>query len=204
MKDYYHSNHKKIRGWKRRIRQIDVWGEGIKKPYLKFFNETGDYTYDRCTLYPFYALEKRHPPLWFYKLIIAKFIAAHKEWEKIFNDLNIAYDLQIWLYDPSYIRSEIICRKVEKKGDIIMYAWESKLKKTFPYGQFALNNVDLKQFEWVLTDEELVTFESELEDEGFTADELLADGYVKKDSGENGFYYAKRIGDLWIGRKKRT
>jgi hypothetical protein len=194
-------NRKKIRGWKRRIKQLDEWGKHIKQPYLKHFKDVGDYTYERCFLYPFYTLEKRQPPIWFYKLIIAKFIMAYDEWEKIFNDLGIPYDLQLWIYDPNFMWSEIICRRVENKGDRISYSWESGSNRYLPYSKFA-DNDSLKKFEWISADEEVIIFESELENEDFTAEDLITDGYIKKDSGEHGFNYAKRIGDLWIGRKK--
>jgi hypothetical protein len=198
------SHYKKIRGWKRRIKQIEVWGEQIKQPYLKSFNEPGDYTYDRCFLYPFYVLEKRQPPLWFYKRIVAKFVLAYSEWEKIFNDLNVPYDLQLWIYDPNYMWSEILCRRVKNTGDRIGYSWESELNKPFPYKKFSKNDVGLKQFEWLLADEQAVVFENELEDDKITADELIGRGYVKKMHAEHGVYYAKRLGDVWVGRKKKA
>ncbi|MGN6179296.1 MAG: hypothetical protein ACTHNW_08950, partial [Mucilaginibacter sp.] len=103
----YLPKRKKIRGWKRRIVQLDCWGEWINNPHLNYFEISG-YTYKRCTLYPFYMLEKRHPPLWFYKLIIAKFVIAYKNWLPELNKTGISYDLMIWLYDPAYIRSEIV------------------------------------------------------------------------------------------------
>ena len=175
-------DRKKIRGWKRRVKHISAWGEFIKQPYLKNFNKVGDYTYERSIIDPFYRFVKRQPPLWFYKIIITKFIFAYYEWKKAFDELGIPYDLQVWLYEPAYIRSKIICYAVKNNGDKITFAWESDTQKPFPYYKFANNDNSLKQFEWLLTDDELVSFESELEDEDFTAQDLLADGYVKKDS----------------------
>lgn len=203
MKQYYlNPNRKKIRGWKRRIKHINAWGEYIKQPYLKSFNKAGDYTYERNIIDPFYRLLRRQPPLWFYKLIINKFVNAYFEWEKAFNELSIPYDLQIWLYDPQFIQSEIICYAVENKGDRARYAWSADEQKPFPYDKFSIDDALLKRFEWLLFDDELVTFENELKDEDFTSEDLLAGGYVKKETDENVCYYAKRIGDIWVGRLK--
>ena len=203
MKNSYSASRKKLRGWKRRIKQIEAWGEHIKQPDLKYLNSGGNYTYDRCILYPFYTLEKRQPPLWFYKLIISRFIAACFEWDKTFKDMDIAYDLQLWVYDPSFMWSEIICYRVEKPGDKARYDWEPGSQKAFPYAKFAKDDADLKKFEWLLTDEELVTFENELEDENYTAEDLIKDGYIKKIHNEYGAYYSKRTGDMWVGRLKK-
>ena len=204
MKDYHSKNRKKIRGWKRRIKQINAWGKHIKIPYLQYFNKAGDYTYERCFLYPFYVLEKRQPPLWFYKLMIAEFVTACSEWDKVFKALNVPYDLQIWIYDPSYMWSEIICRRVEKVGDRSCYAWEAAINKPFPFAKFSTANSGLENLEWILADEETIIWENELEEYNSTVEELLNEGYIKKDSGENGFYYAKKIGDLWVGRMKKS
>jgi len=63
----YNPKRKKIRGWKRRVRQVERWGELIKEPYLKHFvSDTGRHTYERCYLSPFYRLDKLQPPLWFF------------------------------------------------------------------------------------------------------------------------------------------
>jgi len=196
------ANRKKIRGWKRRIKKINSWGEHIKRPELKYFNKPGDYAYERCFLSPFYVLEKRQPPLWFYKLILAKFIYAYFEWEKAFEKLNVPYDLQLWIYDPNYMWSELLCRRVENAGERRGYSWESELHKEFPYAKFSQNNDILKKFEWLLADEQSVVLESELEDDQITPDELINDGYIKKTHVQHGIYYAKRLGDVWVGHKK--
>jgi len=195
-------DRKKIRGWKRRIKHINAWGEYIKQPYLKSFNNPGDYTYERSIISPFYRLVKRQPPLWFYKLIITKLANAYLDWKKIFNELGIPYDLQIWLYDPKFIQSEIIGYVVENKSDRARYRWSEEEQKPFPYHKFSTDDTLLKKFDWLLFNDELVTFESELEYEDFNAEDMLAEGYVKKESDKHGYYYAKRIGDRWVGRLK--
>lgn len=189
----YNSNHKKIRGWKRRIRQIDRWGEYLKQPNIEWFKrKDARHTYERCYLSPFYRLDKRHPPLWFYKLIIAKFIVAYCEWEKAFDELAIPYDLQIWLYDPSYIQSEIICYKMQEHGEQMELGWQSTELKPFPFEKFASKEYNLNDFEWVLAEENNVIWEDDLDYAEFTLDKAVADGYIKKES-EDGQVYMHNV-----------
>jgi hypothetical protein len=199
----YKGNRKKIRGWKRRIRQVDTWGEWLKEPNTKWFaRENGRHVYERCYLAPFYRLDKRQPPLWFYKLIIAKFLAAYSFWEKVLDELGLPYDLQIWLYNPSYIQSEIIAYRMQEHGEHMKLSWESDILKPFPYDKFASKTYDLHDFEWVLADEAHIHFEDDFDYAEFTREDLLADGYVRKVQGDGEAYYTKRIGDEWIGRRK--
>jgi len=200
---YFNSQKRKIRGWKRRIRQINQWGERIKTPHLSYFvKEEGSHTYDRCIIYPFYTLEKRHPPLWFYKLIISKFIEAYFEWEKVFSKINLPYNLQLWLYDPAYMWSLITCYKMNAEGEKKSFVWESTLEKAFPYDKLACPLYDLEQFEWILADDANIVFEDDLDIEETTVEELIADGFERKTQGENEIYYTQRVGDIWIGRLK--
>jgi len=182
---------------------LDTWGESIQQPYLAYFkwNENGN-TYERCYLSPFYNLDKRHPPLWFYKLILSKFFSAYKKWQKTFDALDLPYDLQIWLYNPGYIRSEIISYRMSAAGEQKQFVWESDFEKLFPYSKFNSPNYDLKKFDWILADDAIVHFESDLEYADFTEDELLEDGFIKKVQNNDEIYYSKRIGDIWIGRRK--
>jgi len=201
----FYQQRKKIRGWKRRVRHLDRWGEHIKQPHTEYFlTERGRHTYERYTVSPFYNLVKRHPPLWFYKLIIAKLVTAYSEWQKTFDNLDLPYDLQLWLYDPAYIRSEIICYKMQQHGEQMRFSWESDLSKPFPYEKLGSKQYNLHDFEWILADDAHVHFEDDFEDADFTAEDLLADGYVRKEQGNGMVYYAKRFGDIWIGRSKDT
>jgi hypothetical protein len=146
--------------------------------------------------------ERRHPPLWFYKLIIAKFIKAYEVWEQQFEQLNIPFDLMLWIYDPAFIQSEIIAWKVEEPGTRKRFVYESQLNKPFPYKKFESKSCNLHDFDWILADDELIHFEDDFEDADFTLEDLLADGYIRKVQRGNQVYYSKRIGDIWIGRRK--
>lgn len=199
----YNSQKKKIRGWKRKIRQLNQWGENIKQPNVAYFlSENSRHIYQRCYLSPFYHLYKQQPPLWFYKLIIDKFITAFYSWDQLFKRLNVPYDLQLWLYNPSFISSEIICHKMKDYGEVKRFTWESDLIKEFPYEKLKIAGHDLYQFDWILADDAHVHFEDDFEYSDFTATDLLDDGYVKKVQNDSVAYYTKRVGDIWIGRQK--
>jgi hypothetical protein len=203
MSHYRNPLKKKIRGWKRRIRQVEQWGESIKQPYLNYFvSDHGSRTYERCYLRPFYSLDKRHPPLWFYKLILSKFVNAYFEWEKVFAKLGQPYDLQLWLYDPAYIRSEIICYKMDEGGERKRFVWEADHPSPFPHDKFASPLYDLRQFDWIQSEDADIFFEGDLEFEETTAEILLADGYRAKVQQGTEVYYAKKVGDIWIGRRR--
>jgi hypothetical protein len=202
---YYIPKRRKIRGWKRRVKQVDRWGDLIKQPNTEWFKrESTKHMYERCFLSPFYLAEKRHPPLWFYKRIISKFITAYEAWAKDLTKLEMPFDLMLWIYDPAFIRSEIISWKVEEAGQQKRFVWESESEsdKSFPYQRFDSPLYDLHQFEWTLADDENIHFEDDFEDADFTAADLLAGGYIKKVQGSGEVYYAKRLGDIWIGRYK--
>lgn len=198
----YNSKRKKIRGWKRRVRQVERWGEDIKHPDLTWFEQTG-YTYERCTLYRFSTRENRQPPLWFYKRIISKLVYAYRNWTKVFTNMGINYDLQIWLYDPDYIRSEIICYETDTPGETIRLDSEVPANKPFPYNKLADNNYDLNQFDWGIAKDENVCEEYQFENGDFTADDLLKDGYELKFKEDGAKFYIKQFGVIWIGRRKR-
>ena len=203
MKEYYTGIKKKIRGWKRRVRQVEEWGEDIKEPIIDWFIQpTTRDIYRRCNISPFYNATKRHPPIWFYKIIIEQFIVAYKHWKQKFDELGVPYDLQLLIYDPAYIKSEIACWKVGELNQRIKYSWESSTIKAFPYKTLGSKLYNLHDFEWILADDEHVHFESDFEYADFTAEELLNEGNIKKVQGDDEVYYSYRHGDIWIGRYK--
>jgi hypothetical protein len=140
--------------------------------------------------------------MWFYKLIIAKFLTVMDHWSDVFIERDKLYDLEFSLYDPSFIRSELNCWEVAEQGKQKRFAWESDFKKPFPYQKFASPMYNLFDYEWILAEEENIIFQSDIDDDDLDVNEYLADGYIKKVQGENEVYYAQRIGDIWIGRRK--
>ena len=200
---YLDPNKWKIRGWNRRLRFLHFWGGWILTPDLKNWHSSDDYIYERYKIYPWYRFGKhRQPPLWFFKELIKQFVGAYDNWDKIFKERKEPYDLFVGIYNPHFILSKVECRRMEENGDKYEYWPFSKVNKPFPFDKFQSNAYDLTKFDWELCIEEDVIFESEFEDSETNEQVLLSKGYEKREN-QHGVYFAKRIGDVWMGRKKK-
>ncbi|MEW4369376.1 hypothetical protein [Paenibacillus kandeliae] len=105
------TNKKKIRGWKRRVKQIEQW----KQRYLQLdMDYIASYHRDYVKLWidPFYRLERSNPPVWYVRLLLAAMMEVYHNWDQQMKQLNEPYDLNIWLYHPHFIHSQIVvaCR----------------------------------------------------------------------------------------------
>ena len=124
-------------------------------------------------------------------------------WDRMFSNLNLPYDLQLWLYDPAFIRSEIICYKMEEDQQKT-FVWQSEKVKAFPFDKLSIKLHDLTAFDWTPADDAEVIFENDLEDYGYTENQLLTKGFIKKIQNKTQVFFSKKIGDIWIGRRKST
>jgi hypothetical protein len=114
--------------------------------------------------------------------------------------------LQIWLHEPSTIRSEVVCARVEVPGEKRdNYYRRSKNEKSFPHRKWASDAYDLNKFNWKLYDYEDLRFKraEELDDEEIS--ELIKHGYVEEQiemNNQNDIMYSKKTGYVWVGRLK--
>lgn len=101
------ANQKKIRGWKRRVKQIEQW----KKRYIELDMEElerNQRDYVKLWIDPFYRLTRRNPPLWYARLLLAAMIEVYQSWSRQMSGFNEPYYLKIWLYHPHFINSQIV------------------------------------------------------------------------------------------------
>ncbi|WP_411346228.1 hypothetical protein ACE3MZ_09700 [Paenibacillus sp. WLX1005] len=105
------TNTKKIRGWKRKVKQIEEW----KQRYIKLdMDYITSYQRDYVKLWidPFYRLDRRNPPGWYARLLLAAMMEVYYSWDDQMKQLQEPYYLKIWLYAPHFINSQIVvaCR----------------------------------------------------------------------------------------------
>lgn len=201
------SNKKKIRGWRRRIKQIDQWKQRfIDLDMEEMFRSNRDYV--KLWIDPFFRLTRRNPPIWYSRLLLEAMIEVYQSWYEQMQRLNEPFYLKIWLYHPNFIHSQIV---VAFRDCLHFYDntfEKSNDKKAFPsqlYGKIA----GLQDFKWELA----------LESEYYRLAELQADvsmglrtdksieviknkaykhEIVKVSTGEDTVYSVK-LGDVWLG-----
>jgi hypothetical protein len=195
-------NKKKIRGWKRRIKEIDRWFEAYKMPDLDRFKARGE-AYVKIRISPWNLVCERVPSNWYFRLIARKLVLIHDLWKDIFESEQIPYDLQIWLNYPNTIRSQIVCAKVDSYGETRDDYYRKSVRNEMLPQMWADSMQELKKFSWQQYDDEDFAFKNlqyldkqeieELLGLGFKEDEIIIDGVEDT-------RYSKKVGNVWIGR----
>lgn len=201
------SNKKKIRGWRRRIKQIEQWKQRfIDLDIEELLRSNRDYV--KLWINPFFRLTRRNPPMWYSRLLLEAMIEVYQAWYQQMKTLNEPFYLKIWLYHPNFINSQIV---VAFRDCLHFYDntfEKSNDKKAFPsqlYGKFP----NLHNFKWELALESEYYSLSELQDDvglGFRTNKSIEaiknKAYkretVKISTGED-TVYSVRLGDVWLG-----
>ncbi|MBP1905193.1 hypothetical protein J2Z32_001821 [Paenibacillus turicensis] len=201
------SNKKKIRGWRRRIKQIDQWKQRfIDLDMEEMFRSNRDYV--KLWIDPFFRLTRRNPPIWYSRLLLEAMIEVYQSWYQQMKRLDEPFYLKIWLYHPNFINSQIV---VAFRDCLHFYDntfEKSNDKRDFPsqlYGKIA----SLQDFKWELALESEYYRLTELQEDvtmGLRTDKSIEaiknkaykDETVKLSTGEDTVYSVK-LGDVWLG-----
>lgn len=97
----------KIRGWKRRVKEIERW----QADYINLDTQALDEN-DRCYAKlwncSLYAMRPYTLPFWYQRLIVQSLIAIYDSWKKTLDKRNEPYYLKIWLFEEDLIRSQVV------------------------------------------------------------------------------------------------
>ncbi|MED1472695.1 hypothetical protein [Bacillus salipaludis] len=208
---FYHSEKKKIRGWKRHKRKIERWKQDVIDLDSDYFSEY-QRTYTKLWIHPFFALIRRNPPQWYNRLLLEAMIDVYLAWHQKMKAENEDFYLKIWLYDPRFIESQIV---VAYRDCLGFYEHTFELrpnKKEFPYDKFYSLKNKLEKFEWQLhIDSEYFTDNDlkEYIEEGLmteTESSQIIQKAFKTLRIENEFggvlQYSLDKGDVWVGTLK--
>jgi hypothetical protein len=199
------ANKKKIRGWKRRIKRIETWFENYRTPNISQFDSAGEY-YIKIWIDPFYRLTKRNPPLWYFRKILDKLDLMYDEWSKKFQDHSKPFDIQIWLIEKEYVRTELECIQVEMSGDLREELFiRSTENRNFP-PHFNSEIFKIGNYNWQLYKDEIYMFEKAHQLTETDMNDLLEEGFVEDiyqaGTEEQQRRFVKQIDYVWVGRKK--
>lgn len=102
------SNRKKVRGWKRRIRQLERLRLAHRELDVEALRQGRGVYYVKIWLDPWSRLVPRNPPHWFRRRILAAFIDVLDAWRERLEAAGEPYYLALWLFDPDFHRSQVV------------------------------------------------------------------------------------------------
>jgi len=201
------SNKKKIRGWKRRVKQIDQW----KLRYIELNMgqlKANQRDYVKLWIDPFYRLTRRNPPVWFFRLLLAAMVEVYHSWHQTLKQLDEPFYLKIWLYHPNFIQSQIVAAFRECLHFYDHTFDENNESKAFPIHIFR-NTDALDQFKWELYKDSDYYWLSQLQEDielGWRTEKeieaIKAKAYhlesVELGNGMDTLLHVK-VGDVWLG-----
>ncbi|MFB9326192.1 hypothetical protein ACFFSY_09735 [Paenibacillus aurantiacus] len=204
-------NKKKVRGWKRRIREVDMWKNNYLHLDIEELNRT-QRKYLKIWLDPWNRLVKRTPPVWFSRIILQALLDVYNAWYKKLKATGEPFYLKIWLYSPNFVHSQVVCAV----GDALNYYDDTfdkgTVRKEFPTKFSNLPNIE--SLEWELCLDSITYWDSELKEniaEGYETissynnivQRSYASGQMKLSYG-NDTYYKIKVGDVWLGSLNAT
>jgi hypothetical protein len=212
LKEFYHSKKKKIRGWKRHKRKIELWKQNAINLNIDLIRKHHR-DYVKLWRYPVYSIHRTNPPVWYSRLLLEAMIEVYFEWyEKMINEDNDFY-LKIWLYEPNFIKSQIV---VAYKDCLNFYdnTFEKRLLcKKFPVHKYAFLAEKLARFDWELCIEADVYWSNDLEENvklglsrEYEVNEIIRQSYRMDKieyNNETTYAYCVDVGDVWVGTLKR-
>lgn len=199
-------NLSKIRGWRRRVRQLDQWLEKFQQPDLNGLNQYFD-AFVKIWIDPWYRLQKTNPPLRYFHLILDRFSIMYDRWQTAVSQAPFDTDLQLWIFEKNYIESELVCARVDTSGELRNnYFDPCPEKRSFPASKFDGKGFLSEEWNWTLfyasnhyfakmdslSDKEI----QNLLDNGF-AEEIVFPGQKMEDR-----HFSKPYDYVWVGRKK--
>lgn len=100
-------NKKKIRGWKKLLRRIEIWkNSNIMLDLNALENYKRDYL--KITIDPWYRLVKRNPPVWYQRYLVDALCDIYLNWENEIKKVRDEFYLKMWLFEKNIINSQIV------------------------------------------------------------------------------------------------
>lgn len=101
------SNRIKVRGWKRRIRQLERFRLAHRELDVEALRLDGRH-YVKIWLDPWSRLVPRNPPHWFRRRIVAVFLDVLGAWRERLEAAGEPYYLELWLFHPDFHDTQVV------------------------------------------------------------------------------------------------
>ncbi len=150
-------NYKKIRGKKRRIKQIQKWKEQNFNIELNKFN----FAHVKIKVSPWSRnFAKGSPPLWYRRLILSAMFEIYHNWKNQLIEMREPFYLKIWLFHPRFSNSQVVAgirERIDWYENI--FAIPDNQDQPFPYQEYASNRYNLHDMAWELRIDDIMHWE---------------------------------------------
>lgn len=192
------SNRKKVRGWKRRLRELERFREGYRSIDFDLLRRN-ELAYVKLWLSPWSRLVPRDPPVWFRRRVLAAFLDVLHSWHRALEAAGEPYYLRLWLFDPRFHRTQVVAAI----GSRIRY-YETLFApaggaRALPPPQYRDAAYDLTGLEWEPCLDTDVLLEEDAADERDLARIRLRASRVEHASWGQPLFLFDR-GLVWLGR----
>jgi hypothetical protein len=211
---------KKIRGYKRRLRQIENWRLNNLQLNLDYLKKN-QRDYVKFRIYPWnpVAMSINHIPFprgEVKKRIIESFMDIYNSWKKQLEKIGEPYYLKIWLFEPDFWNTQVVCAI----GDALHFYDQTFYKpdtaknlRIENYGKIAGRLIDYTWdfhfSEYELFENEYIDKEQYKSEEEFLSSKRWFDNELKKPhrvveikyEGKSDRIYWIKTGTVWIGEK---
>lgn len=200
-----------IRGHKRIWKNIEAW----KEKNSRISAEQTDREYVKIWIYPYfdYAFSNSdllEPKGETRRRILSGLLDIHDAWKKELDTLNQPYYLKIWLFEPRFSRSQVVCAVGESAGFYGNTFFKPESQRSFPLQNYGNLQNRMKELSWEhALDEIWIDNNSIGHPEDFVSDaeyyanrrwvkRKLAGPHRTEAYGSEETCYIK-VGDVWIG-----
>lgn len=209
---------KKIRGHRRIWNKVENWRKANLKLDLEYLKQN-ERDHAKIWVHPFSGItltnsQNPEPKAETKKRILNGLIDIYESWKNQLEELNEPYYLKIWLYEPRFSKSQVVCafgNSIDFYNTSFNSPENPKEFKTESYGNIKNR---LENFKWEnhLDQEFLFSidlgnpedYENEKDywEEQKWFNDRLKKKYIKETLNDKTESYSFEIGEVWIGENK--
>ena len=193
------SNIKKVRGWKRRIRQAEQWRRFEGELDLDHLRQFGS-TYAEISFAPW---RRREPPFWYRRILLQHLIDIYHDWEQqLPREFGNAFYLRLWLFHPKFHSSQVVAAVGESVEDYQHRFPQALGLRTTPLPEYQGPGYNLSDFEWrpCIDEDHYSVVEDELDADQIAWMEKHAARREQSSTGDP--VYVLHRGFLWVGARR--
>lgn len=194
------SNQKKVRGWKRRIRQLERLRLAHRELDVDALRQ-GGVDYVKIWLDPWNRLVPRNPPYWYRRRILAAFIDIFDAWRERLEGAGEPHYLELWLFDPDFHRTQVVAVMGDRIASYQTLFDPAEARAARPPARYDDASYDLSRFRWRAGEViDVLTAKLHALDERDVADWTRAAARIETTADDTLFIFDQGI--VWLGSRE--